>query len=160
MTTAPADGRMTSFNAVPATLTGTELMWLVQPGNAAAGVLYNATLDTLAAFFAAFPALNTTIITSGATLASPYNVLTTDTRILFDKTLASASYAVCPIASSLTYGQTILFKDFKGDADTNPITLTFTGGELCDGLSQIQITTAYGWFYVTPKPGGGSWYMS
>lgn len=160
MASTPQDGRMTSFAPVPATLAGTELMWLVQPGNPSLGVLYNATLDTLAAFFAAYPALNSELITAGATVASPYLVQALDTRILFDKTLASASYAVCPLASSMTYGQPVLFKDLKGDADTNNITITFTGSELCDGLSTVQITTAYGWVTLVPKPGGGAWYMS
>jgi len=160
MSSIPTDGRMTSFSSVPATLAGDELVWLVQPGNANAGVLYNATLATLAAFFSAYPALNTEVITAGATSGSPYAVETTDTRILFNKTIASASYAVVPLAASVTYKQPITFKDLKGDASTNNITITFTGGELCDGLSMVQITNAYGWITLNPIPTGGGWYMT
>lgn len=156
MATAPQDGRMTSFSSVPATLAGTELMWIVQPGNPSLGVLYNATLDTLAQFFAAFPQLNTAIVTSGAT----YNVLTTNTIVLFDKTLGSASACILPSAASMTYKQSVLIKDLKGDAATNPITITFTGGELCDGLNTLTINNPYGWFRITPVPTGGAWYMS
>lgn len=160
MANVPSDGRMTSFLAVPASLVGDELMWLVQPGNANAGILYKVTLGVLAPFFAAFPVLNTELITAGATIGSPYNVATTDTRILFNKTLASASYATCPLASSMAYPFGILFKDLKGDAATHNITVNFTGGELCDGQSTIVIDNAYGWVTVNPTPGGGSWYQS
>ena len=160
MTNPPPDGRLTSFDPVPASLAGDELMWIVQPGNVNAGVLYKTTLNVLASFFAAFPYLNTELITAGATLVSPYAVATTDTRILFNKTLASASYAVLPSSGSMAYPFPILFKDLKGDASTNNITISFTGGELCDGLSTIQITTDYGWVTINPIPGGGGWFMT
>jgi len=156
MATIPQDGRMTSFTTLTGALTGTELQWLVSPGNAAHGVLYNITLDTLAAFFAAFPALNTTIITSGST----YNVLPTDTRLLVNKTLGSATSIIFPTASSMIYTQPVLIKDLKGDTGTNPITISFSGGELCDGLATITINNPYGWTTINPVPGGTAWYMS
>ena len=156
----PTDGRMTSFDPVPSKLLGDELVWLVQPGNPNAGVLYKGTLDTLAAFFYAFPTLNAEVITAGATSISPFQVAITDTRILFNKTLASASYALCPVAASMLYGQPVLFKDLKGDAGTNNITIEFNGGELCDGQSTLVINSSYGWVTINPTPGGGSWYQS
>ena len=156
----PLDGRLTSQNILSGGLDGTEVMEIVSPGTAAEGLTYQIETQTLAAFFSAFPLLNTTVITSGATVGSPYAIETTDTRILFNKTLASASYAVAPLAADLAYGQSILIKDFKGDAATNTITVTFTGGELCDGLSTVTIDNAYGWLTINPTPGGGSWYLS
>jgi hypothetical protein len=156
----PQDGRMTSFQSLPLALTGGELMWIVSPGNAANGVLYNVTTATLGAFFSAFPFLNTELITAGATIGSPYNVQKTDTRILFKKTIGSASYAVCPLAASMQFGQSVFFKDLKGDAHTNNITISFTSGELCDGLSDLVIKNAYGFIAITPVPGGGAWYQS
>lgn len=156
----PLDGRMTSFDPVPTPLTGTELMWMVQPGNAAQGILYNVTVDVIAVFAAAFPFLNTTIITAGATNVSPYLVATTDTRILFNKTLGSASFAVLPTASSMAFPFGILFKDLKGDAATNPITITFSGGQLCDGQSSVVIDNAFGWVTINPVPGGGAWFQT
>jgi hypothetical protein len=163
--TVPLDGRICSQNVLSAPLYGGEAMEIVSSQSSAAatnanGNSFQVTLDVLAAFFAAFPALNTELITAGATLVSPYDVQTTDTRILFNKTLGSASYAVCPPAASMLYGQPVLFKDINGDAATNIITVTFSGGELCDGEAELQITTVYGWFEITPKPGGGAWYQS
>ena len=156
----PQDGRLTSFTPLNLPLTGGELIYSVSPGNAALGNSYNVTTEVLAAFFAAFPFLNTEEILAGATLASPYAVQTTDTRVLFKKTLASASYAVLPLAASMAYPYGVLFKDLKGDAATNPITISFSGGELCDGLSIIEIFDAYGWVTINPVPGGGAWFLS
>lgn len=156
----PTDGRITSQNILSGPLTGGEVQEIVSPGNAALGNTYQITTAVLAAFYAGFPFLNTEVILAGATSGSPYVVETTDTRILFKKTIGAASYAACPLAASMIYGQSVFFKDLKGDAGTNAITVTFTGGELCDGQSQLQITNPYGWFAITPTPGGGSWYVS
>lgn len=135
-------------------------MWIVSPGNVTQGVLYNVTVNTVAGFISALPVLNAVIITSGATIGSPYAVATTNTRVLFNKTVSSPSFATCPIANTVTYGHSIFFKDLKGDAATNPITIRFTGGELCDGLTQLVIANPFGWVEVTPVPGGGAWYQS
>ena len=154
----PLDGRLTSQNILSGPISS-GVMWIVSPGNAAAGNTYQVTIQTLGAYFGAFPVLNTEIITAGATSISPYNVETTDTRILFNKTLASASYAVLPLAATMAYPYGITFKDLKGNASTNNITISFTSGELCDGLSTVQITTDYGWVTIFPVPGGGAWYL-
>lgn len=156
--TSPPDGRLTSFSVLTGALGGQELMYIVSPGNVALGVSYGITTDTLGAFFGAFPSLNTEIVTAGAT----YNVLPTDTRVLVNKTLASATTIVFPAALSMQYPNGILVKDLKGDAGTNPITINFTGGELCDGLGsgQIIISNPYGWVTINPVPGASAWYMS
>ena len=160
MVAIPLDGRITSQNILTLPLVGTEVMEIVSPGNAAQGNTYQTTLDYLAAFFSAFPSLNTELITAGATLATPWPVLTTDTRLLFNKTLASASYAVLPLAASMAYLQPVLFKDLKGDAGTNAITISFSGGELCEGQSTIVINNPWGWVTLNPIPGGGGWYQT
>lgn len=154
----PVDGRLPSQPQLTTTLVGTELMYIVSPGNNIAGVSYSITLDTLAAFFGAFPALNTSIVTSGAS----YPVKTTDTTVLINKTLGSATTVAFPAALTMQYDQTVLVKDAKGDAGTNPITINFSGGELCDGLGsgQIIINNPYGWVRITPIPGTSAWYMS
>lgn len=157
--TTPADGQITSLTLLSPPLTGGEVQEIVSPGNAAQGNSYQITTATLAGFFSAFPFLNTEIITAGATLASPYDVETTDTRILFNKTIGSASYALLPLSSSMAYPFPILFKDTKGDAATNNITISFSGGQLCDGLSMIVLSNAYDWTYIAPVPGGNSWYV-
>src|SRR5271155_5054498 len=111
----PLDGRLTSQNVLTGPLTGGEVMEITSPGNAAQGNTYQVTTDTLAAFFAAYPGLNTETVIAGATAGSPYLVKSTDTTILFNKTVGAPSFALCPLAASML-GQEILFKDFKGDA--------------------------------------------
>ena len=153
----PQDGRITSLSTLSGKLVGSEFFYVVSPGTASAGVSYNITTNTIAAFCAAFPTLNSSLVTSGAT----YNALTTDTAILVDKTIGSATSVVMPAAGTMLYGQRVLIKDVKGDAATNPITITFSGGQLCDGEATIIINNAFGWIYITPLlPAGTSWYMS
>lgn len=156
----PVDGRITSLQSA-GTLLGDEVFEVVQPGNAAKGNSFQVTLLTIAGFFVTNPFLNSAVvITSGATLASPYLVQSLDTRILFNKTVGAASYATCPLASAMTYKNGIFFKDLKGDADTNPITINFTSGQLCDGLSDVTITVPYGYIEIFPTPAGTAWYIA
>ena len=160
MTTIPLDGRLTSLNPLTIALTGGEVMEIVSPGNAALGDNYQVTTAALAGFFASFPAFNSTVITNGATLSIPYDAATTDTRILFNKTVSSPSYAVMPLASSMAFPFPVFFKDLKGDADTDNITITFSGGQLCDGSATIIIDVAYGFVSISPTPDGSAWYLS
>jgi len=55
--------------------------------------------------------------------------------------------------------QAILVKDLKRDASTNNITITFTGGQLCDGFSSLIISTDGGAFWLNPLSSGG-WYTT
>ena len=158
--TVPLDGRITSQNVFPSPMTGGGVFEYVWPGNAAQGNTYQISDEVMAAFFAAFPVLNREYIIAGATGGSPYQVATTDTQILINKTLASASYAVMPLASSMAYPFGVLFKDIKGDAATNNITITFSGGQLCDGESSVVIADNYGWATINPVPGGGAWFLT
>ena len=155
----PADGMITSLQVLPIPLNGGEVQEIVSPGNSAEGNSYQVTTATLAAFYAAFPFLNTEIITAGATFASPYLVETTDTNILFNKTIGSASYATLPSSGSMAYPFPVLFKDIKGDAYTNNITINFTGGQECDGQTSVVINGAYGWARIAPIPSGSGWYQ-
>lgn len=154
----PEDGRLTSQNPYFGTLEGDELTWLVAPGNVAQGNTYKVTLSQLAAFFAgnASPIYE---VTEGATVVAPYPIPADAGGVLFNVNTAENHYGVAPIAASVIYQNGILIKDLLGTADQFPITITFSGGETCDGLAQIQITTAYGWFYIAPNPGGTGWYM-
>ena len=156
----PLDGRLTSLQVLNLPLAGTEVMEIVSPGTAAAGNNYQVTTEVLATFFAAFPILNREYIIAGATLATPYSVLTTDTQILFNKTLPSATYATMPLAGSMAYPFGVLFKDIKGDAATNNITITFSGGQKCDGQSNVVIADNYGWATINPVPGGSGWFLT
>lgn len=152
----PPDGRIPSLPSLNTTLVGSEMLYIVSPGNNLQGASYNITTSALAAFMASFPLLNTTEITAGAS----YNALTTDTTILALKTLGSATSIVLPSAAAMQYPFGIFIKDAKGDAATNNITITFTGGQLCDGLSSLVINNAFGWLKIVPLPGGAGWYQS
>lgn len=147
-------GQMTDLPSFTgSTFDGTELFEVVAPGSAALGVNYSITSTLLASLLNKFISNTPTIITSGATIGSPYAVLSTDTRVLFNKAVGAASYAL--LATSSTYPVSILFKDLKGDAATNNITIEFSGGELCDGQPTVVINTNYGFVSLTPLAAGG-----
>lgn len=156
----PISGRLTDQNVLAGPLIGGEAMYIVSPGSNTLGNSFQIATATLGSFFYAWPFLNTETITAGATSTGPYMVEPTDTRILFNKTIGSASFAVLPKASTMIYPAGIIFKDIKGDAVTDPITITFSNGELCDGLTQVVIDIAYAWVTINPLVGGGGWYMT
>jgi hypothetical protein len=156
----PLDGRITSLALLNISLTGSEVMEIISPGNAELGDNYQVTTAVLGAYFSAFPYVSTIVIKSGATLATPFPIPTTATRILLDKTIASDTYLVAPLAASMLAPFPVFIKDLAGNANTNNININFTGGELCDGLSTMQVTSDYGWVTINPVPSGGAWYMS
>lgn len=153
----PIDGRLTSQNVL-ASPTGDSVLYIVSPGNETTGNSYQVTLATLAAYFTG-QTYETVLVTTGATVGDPYVVQAADGRVLLQKSVPSASYVECPLAADVAGGQAILIKDHAGNSDTYPITVTFTGGELCDGLTEVVISNPYGWVWVAPSPNGGSWYM-
>ena len=155
----PLDGRLTSLETLNIALTGDEVMEIVSPGNAEEGNNYQVTIAVLAAYFSSFIEFDTVVIISGATVGTPYDILVSTDKILLNKTIASASFLIAPLASSMT-APSVFIKDLKGDADVNPIQISFTGGELCDGLSTLTIDNPYGWVTINPVPGGGGWYQS
>lgn len=74
--TFPSDGRITSLQNYSAALVGTELLQLVAPGNAAAGVNYNVTVtQMLSGLLPALPPQSANVVlagpTSGAATATP-----------------------------------------------------------------------------------------
>lgn len=138
-------GQMTDLPPFATSLDFTSLMEIVSPGNAALGVNYSITLAQLALIIGG--GTGPTIITSGAT----YNSIQTDTRILVNKTIGSAT--AITLLSAASYFQPILIKDLKGDAATNPITINFAG--TYDGIaSPLTINTAYGWIWFNPLASG------
>lgn len=146
-------GQMTDLPAYPGALDLTALMEIVSPGNAALGVNYGITFAQIIALITAQVVGVPTFVISGAT----YNSVGSDTRILVNKTIGSATSVV--LALSTAYAQPVLVKDLKGDADTNPITVTFSGGQTLDGLApaQVVISNPYGYFWFNPLAAGG-WY--
>lgn len=153
----PLDGRITSQNVLTSP-DGTTAFMCVYPGNETEGNSYQITLATIATYVLA-NSFTREVITTGATIGDPYVVDVLNDAVLVNKAVGAATYITCPLAATFTSEQQILFKDTKGDADTNPITITFTGGELCDGLSSVTISNPYGWVRLAAFPGGGKWYM-
>lgn len=144
-----AGGQMTDLPAFSGNFIGTELMEIVSPGTVD-GVNYAVTMQVLANYLIGLQA-SPTFVTSG----SVYNSVRTDTRILVNKTIGSATSIV--LLGSQLYLLPVLVKDLKGDADTNPITVTFSSGQLMDTLSQVVINNPYGYFWFNPLASGG-WY--
>lgn len=134
-------------------LTGDDQFPLVQ-----GGTTKRVPLSTIAAQISPSAGVSVTV-TDGATIGDPYDVPAGVTRVLFDKTVGAASYTLFDLA--IEYGTaSVLVKDIKGDADVNPITIEFSGGELADGLATIVLSTAYAGVRVTPYPLGGGWYIT
>lgn len=124
-----------------------------------AGTTKRVPLSTLAASINPGTPGATVIIPSGATVGSPYSPPAGVAKVLFDKSIGAASFATLNL--SATYlGLPILFKDVKGDAATNNITISFSGGELADGLTNVVINVAYGAVWVNPLPGGGGFFLT
>lgn len=144
-------GQMTDLPSFPFTLDLTALFEIVSPGSAQLGVNYSINAAQLALLLDGAIFASPTFLTAGAV----YNSVATDTRILVNKTIGSATSIV--MLSSVLYPGPVLVKDLKGDAGTNPTTITFSGGQLFDGLSQIQITNPYGYIWLNPLASGG-WY--
>lgn len=145
-------GQMTDLPVFGGSFDGTELFEIVAPGSAALGVNYSVTTALLATYIFSF-LNNPTFVLSGAV----YNSVATDTRILVNKTIGSATSIV--LLNSALYKVPVLVKDLKGDAGTNPITVTFSGGQTLDGLSpaQVVINNPYGYLWFNPLAAGG-WY--
>lgn len=149
-------GQMTDLPVFAGPFDGTELFETVAPGNGTTGINYAVTARLLAAFIGQVQALPT-IITTGATAGSHYAALTTDTRILLNKTIASASYVDLGVATARGV-LPVMVRDLKGDANTNNITVSFTG--TADGLSSpIVIDAPYGGWVFNPLP-NGNWYLT
>lgn len=144
-----AGGQMTDLPAFPGFFTGTELMEIVSPGNVN-GINYAVTMQVLANYLIGLQA-TPTFVTSGAV----YNSVAADARILVNKTIGSATSVV--LAQSQVYLGPVLVKGLKGDEATNPITVTFSSGQLMDTLTQVVINNPFGYFWFNPLASGG-WY--
>jgi hypothetical protein len=149
-----AGGQMTDLQPYTGGLDLTALFEIVSPGLAATGVNYSITLKLLAALINQAIFSQPTIIT-----ATTYNSVASDTRILVD--YPSAEPGTINLLASTSYMQPVLVKDYKGTASlNNPITVNMSGSDTYDGLSSVQITNPYGFFWFIPKPNGGGFYES
>jgi|SRR5579859_4279526 len=76
-----------------------------------------------------------TVVPTGATMTSGSSLTMTTTILLINKTSGSATAITLP-ASPISFTQTYVIKDQKGDAATNNITLTPSSG-LIDGQASF-----------------------
>lgn len=145
---------MTDLPSFAGPFDGTELFEVVAPGNAAEGINYSVTALTLTQFVIGLIA-TPTFITDGADIGDPFAVDPTMLRVLVNKTVGAATEIVLDPAS--TFQAPLLIKDLKGDADLNPITITFSGGDTMDGLTQVVINNPFGYMWFNPLA-AGNWY--
>lgn len=130
---------------------GTELFEVVAPGDPALGLNYSITSARLAA-------LITRLVQTAVYLADgqhntpgdPYVVPATVARVYVNKTAAEPTYV--QFAAAAGYPIDVLVADVAGTVDGagNGITVTFSGGELADGIATIPITTPYGGYIFQP----------
>lgn len=80
--------------------------------------------------------------------ASPIVVTSSDQIINFNIN-AGAPTCVLPL-STLRNGVPLTFKDAGGHAAAHNLTITFSGGQTCDGLAQVVMNTNFG--EVTLRP--------
>jgi hypothetical protein len=141
-----AGGQMTDLPEFTGAFDGTELFEIVAPGNEADGINYSVASARLAAFIIQTISLPTFVLSG-----SVYNSVATDTRILVNKTVGSATSVV--LLGGASYLQPVLVKDLKGDAAAHPITVTFASGTM-DGLTSVVISNPFGYFWFNPLASG------
>ena len=83
------------------------------------------------------------------TAAGAVTVSATEAGVALNKTVGAATVVNLPL-SELRNGLPITVKDLKGDASTNAITLTATGGELIDGSATLAIVNDRGYVQIFP----------
>lgn len=147
-------GQMTDLPVYPGgsvpTLDLTALFEVVSPGTAANGVNYAISLQQLSLLILS-TSYQPTFVIAGAV----YPSVGTDTRILVNKTIGSATSVI--LLPSASYSLPVLVKDLKGDSGTNPITVTFSSGQTMDTLTSVPINNSFGYFWFNPLASGG-WY--
>lgn len=84
--------------------------------------------------------------------AASYTVLPTDIRLWVTVNPCTITF---PLSSTITYD--VLIKDGVGSAGTSAIDTAFSGGETCDGLSNVPINSDAGWVIIAPKPVGSGY---
>lgn len=156
-------GQMTDLPVFTGTLNGTELMEIVAAPtgqtNEASGVNYQ--IDTLLlAQLLISVGLSAVVISDGEheTPGDAYEAQPTDARIFINKTVAAPTYIMMPLASTMLCEPLVV--DVAGTAAAgNGATVTFTGGELANGIATVPIETAYGGYFFRPATTLGKWIL-
>lgn len=126
--------------------------------NSQTGVYSRVSFSTLAAISGGGGGGGTANVYTTVTAAGVYNASAGDTYLLIKRTVAAAGGVRLPLASSRG-NVPIVIKDETGDGASHITTVTFTGGETCDGLSSVVINTNWGGYKFAPLP-TGNWTIS
>ena len=95
------------------------------------------TLEALAAFLGIVPFF---LATRVVTQDSEAVITATDVALMIKKTIGSATSLSLPTPS---LGYVLIFKDMKGDSESNPITLDAGAGKLINGLQTLVMNANY-----------------
>lgn len=160
-----AGGQMTDMPKFTATsLDGSELFEIVSgfpsATTAANAVNYSITSAQLAGLLSVLLS-KPVYLTQGqfTNPAAPYVVPINVGRVYVNKATPEATYV--QFAAANTYIVEPLVSDVGGTVDNagHGITVTFSGGQLVDGLSTVPITTPYGGYFFRPLATLGSWHL-
>jgi hypothetical protein len=158
-------GQMTDLPSfTPLSFEGSELFEIVSgnplPTTSNNAVNYSITSALLAALVLKFVA-TPVIITQGqyTNPASPYLVPASVGRIYVNKGTPEPTYI--KLAAVAGYTLEPLISDIAGtvDAAGNGIFVTFSSGQLADGLSTVPITTGYAGYFFRPVIALNSWHL-
>lgn len=98
------------------------------------------------------PLTTPTVVTATGNVAATTVMEQTNQSGAITRTLPlAATWA----AVNSKYGLPLSIFDISGTANTNNVTILFSGGETASGLSTLTINTKYGGFRFEPKSGGG-----
>lgn len=84
--------------------------------------------------------------------AATYTVLPTDYRLWVEVNPCTVTF---PLSSTMDHE--VMIKDSVGTAGTSNITTAYSGGQTCDGQSNIPVNSNYGWVIIGPKPVGSGY---
>ena len=138
-------------------MTQITLPYLLQNGQVADATQVMADLNAIVAAFANFgpTSVNIKLVTAGAA----YNVLITDSVVLVNKAVGSATAITLPALASYPALATgvapvLYIKDKKGDAATNPITITAADSALIDGQTSAVLAFNHQSLTLVADPNG------
>lgn len=122
-----------ALNLTADTLAGTDIIGVATPGQASA----QTTLDALAEFLGITPFVVTARVVTSNALAG---VESTDVALLINKVSPGATPISLPAG---VLGRILIFKDMKGDAEANPITLDAGSGKLINGQQTLVMSANF-----------------
>ncbi len=93
--------------------------------------------------------LQTTVVTT-----TPYNIVTANTVLYIN--IAGPATVVLPNGAGGHVGRSYIIKDISGNATTNPITITDTGGRFIDGESFAMLNGGYSHIQIVSD--GTQWF--